>query len=138
MVGGPLAGDPRSRRDRSRATPDRTAGHGRDPSGASIKQLLTATLDEGTDRWLSIAATDSGFALRLHDVLDDGRDDFLDVYELRPADEDDYVREGRLLGTFPDVPSTFAAATRNGARMTVCWVNSGVVQDEYADLRSAD
>lgn len=105
--------------------------------GASIEQLLTATLGERTVRWLSIAATGDGFALRLHDVLDDGSDDFLDVYEFRPANEDEHVGEGVLLGTFPDVRAAIDAATRAGARGTR-WVNGGVVQDEYADLRSSD
>jgi hypothetical protein len=105
--------------------------------GAAIEQLLTATLDEGTVRWLSITATDDGFTLRRHDVLDDDSDDFLDVYEFRPVDEDEYVGEGILLDSFPDAPAAIEAATRNGSRMTR-WVKGGVIQDEYADLRSAD
>lgn len=105
--------------------------------GAPIEQLLTATLDEVTVRWLSLAATGGGFALRRHDVLDDGSGDFLDVYDFRPADEDEYTGEGVMIGTYPDVPAALEAATRNGARMTR-WVNNGVIQDEYADLRSAD
>ena len=88
-------------------------------------------------RWLSITATDQGFTLRRHDVLDDGSDDFLDVCEFRPVNEDEYVGEGILLDSFPDAHAAIEAATRNGSRMTP-WVNGGVIQDEYADLRSAD
>jgi hypothetical protein len=85
---------------------------------------------------LSITATDGGFTLRRHAVLDEGDDDFLDVYEFRPADEDADIGEGIMIGTFPDALTAFEAASQNGARLTR-WVNNGVVQDEYADLRSA-
>ncbi|WP_460716839.1 hypothetical protein [Nocardioides dilutus] len=104
--------------------------------GGSIEQLLTTTLDEGTVRWLSIAAADGGFALRRHAVLNDGDDDFLDVYEFRPADEDVDVGDGIMIGRFADALTAFEAASQNGARMSR-WVNGGVIQDEYADLRSA-
>lgn len=104
--------------------------------GASIEQLLTTTVSDGTISWLSITAGDDGFVLRHHAVLDDGDDDFLDVYEFRPVDEDDDLGEGTVLGTFSDVPSAFEAAAQNGARATD-WVNAGLIQDEYADLRSA-
>ena len=38
---------------------------------------------------------------------------------------------------FPEVPTAFDAAAGAGAHVAG-WVNAGVVQDEYADLRSAD
>lgn len=65
-----------------------------------------------------------------------GGDGFLDVYEFPPVDEDEYIGEGIVLGTFPKAPAALAAAHQNGARMTR-WVNGGMVQDEYADLWSA-
>ena len=80
-------------------------------------------------RWLSITATDDGFTLRRHDVLDDGSDDFLDVYEFRPVNEDEYVGEGILLDSFPDAPAALEAATGNGSRMTGWgWGDSGRVR----------
>lgn len=68
-------------------------------------------------------------------MFDDGDDGFLDVYEFRPVDADEYAGEGTAVGTFPDVSAVLDAAAGNGARMTH-WVNSGVVQDECADVRS--
>ena len=104
--------------------------------GVALEQLLTTTLEEGAVTWLSIAVAADGFELRRHAVFDAGSDDFLDVYEFPPVDEDEYSEEGIALGTFAEAPAAFAAAHQNGAQMTR-WVNSGMVQDEYADLRSA-
>lgn len=102
--------------------------------GVPIEQLMTTSLAEGTVTWLELSATGDGFVLRRHHVLDDGLDDFIDVYVFRAVNEDDYIGEGVVLGTFHDAQGAFEAASRVGADMSR-WVNGGVVQREYADLR---
>jgi hypothetical protein len=99
--------------------------------------LLTTTLDAGTVTWLSAVPIAGGISLRRHEVLDEGSDAFFDVYEFGPADPDEDTGVGTLLGTFSDVPSAFDAAVRNGANLDQ-WVNAGVIQDEYADLRASN
>jgi len=104
--------------------------------GASIEQMLTSDLDEsGTISWLHTVVSGSGFALRLHHVLDDGNDDFFDVSEFRSVDEDEYLGEGRLVGEYPNATTMLEAATRIGARMDR-WVNESVIEAEYANLRA--
>jgi hypothetical protein len=105
--------------------------------GAPVEQMLTATLASGTISWLRASPSATCFALRLHQDLDDGSDDFFDVYEFRSVDEDDYLGEGCLVGEYPDAATVLEAATRIGARIDR-WVNEGMIQDEYADLRTRD
>lgn len=104
--------------------------------GAPIEQMLTENLNERVLRWCSVRRSGVRFALTIHDVRDDGDDDFLDVYEFRTVDDEEVVGEGRLVGTYSDVASVLRAAGAIGARADR-WVNAGVIQDEYASLRQA-
>jgi hypothetical protein len=103
--------------------------------GVAIEQMLTLALggDPRTVTWLSASPSDAGVTLRLHHVLDDGSEKFFDVYEFRSVDEDDYLGEGRVVGVYPDA-AALEAAVEFGARIDR-WLNQGVLQDEYADLR---
>jgi hypothetical protein len=102
----------------------------------SVEQMLTRSLSDQTVRWLSLGPTNEGFALRLHEVRDEGSTDFLDVYDFQPLDEDEDSGEGRLSGHYPDARTALEAAVGAGAHPGR-WVNGGVLQDEYADLRAA-
>jgi hypothetical protein len=105
--------------------------------GAGIEQLLQPpTGDGGTVRWLSLARSDSELVLRLHAVHDEGTNDFFDVYEFTPVDEEEYAGEGTVIGQFRDPTEALDAASDKGARGDR-WVNCGVVQDEYADSRGS-
>lgn len=102
----------------------------------SVEQMLTRNLSDGTVCWLSVQPTGEGFAVRLHRVRDEESTDFFDVYEFEPMDEDEDSGEGRLAEHYPDARTALAAAVGEGAHPGR-WVNSGVLQDEYADLRAA-
>lgn len=104
--------------------------------GASLEQMLTPALDgSGTIRWLQAIPSGIGITLRIHHDYDDGRDDFLDVYEFRSVDEDDYLGAGSIVGEYPDAATLLSAASELGATAER-WVNEGIIQDEYGDLRN--
>lgn len=102
---------------------------------APIEQMLSENLNTGSFSWLEARPSGQGFALRRQHTLDDGSENFLDVYEFRSVDEDDYLGEGVLVGEYPDEAPLLQAAVEIGARMDR-WVNEGVIQDEYRDLRA--
>ena len=98
--------------------------------------MLTRNLAERTVCWLTVVKGGADFALRLHHVRDEGNPELLDVYEFQPVDEDDEFGEGRLVGRYEDAQSVLEAVSGMGGRPDR-WVNPGVIQDEYADLRKA-
>ena len=102
---------------------------------APVEQMLSENLDAGSFSWIEARSSGQGFALRLHHTLDNGSENFLDVYEFRSVDENDYLGEGVLVGAHHDEASLLQAAVEVGAQMDR-WVNEGVIQDEYRDLRA--
>lgn len=109
--------------------------------GRSVEQLLSSTPVDvrPTVRWLSIAPTRPGeYELRMHLVLDVGSDDFLDVTEFPPVDEEnEYVGEGKPFGTFREPNDILGEAHREWGASPDRWVNEGLVGEEYDDRRSA-
>ena len=97
--------------------------------------MLSKNLVGGAFTWLAARASGQGYALRLWHTLDDGTDNFFDVYEFRSVDEDDNLDEGTLVGEYPDGASLLEAAADLGAKSDR-WVNAGIIQDEYRDLRT--
>lgn len=100
-----------------------------------IEQMLSENLEAGSFSWLAALPSEDGFVLRLHRTLDEGSDNYLDVYEFGSVDEDDYLGEGELIGEYQEEATLLEAAVGVGARADR-WVNEGVIQDEYRDLRS--
>jgi len=105
--------------------------------GVPIEQMLTVALvpDQGTITWLSASPSRRAVTLRVHRVWDDGSDEFCDVNEFRAVEEDDYLGEGRAVGIYADGASALAAANDLGAAPDR-WVNQGVIDLEYSDLRT--
>ena len=104
--------------------------------GSRIEQMLTRSLSEGKLRWLVLEPDRSGIALRLHHVHDTRNADFFDVYEFAALDEEEPHGEGRLVALYPDEHAALRTASSIGSSPDR-WVNAGVLQDEYADLRQA-
>lgn len=107
--------------------------------GVSVEQLLGATPahDQGTVAWLTLSTSGTRVILRLHQVSDEGSDEFVDVYEFTPIDEAEDMGEGRVIETYADVRSALDAAIAHGAKSGQ-WVNAGVIQGEYRDARAPD
>jgi hypothetical protein len=100
---------------------------------AVVEQMLSTDLHEGSFRWLDVRPSAATYTLRLHETVDDGTVDYLDVYEFRSVDEDDEFGEGIVLGEFGEISAVLEAAVEQGANPDR-WVNAGVIQDEYRDL----
>ncbi len=98
--------------------------------------MLTASLRAGTVEWLSAVPTAGGIELRRFEAFDDGNEDFLDVYQFTPMDGDEYAGEGVLVGHFAGPREVLDGAGAHGALLDR-WVNRGVIQDEYADMKTA-
>jgi hypothetical protein len=106
--------------------------------GSGIQQLLGTDCVAGrvTLRWLTAwRDRDGGYALTIHHVFDEASQQFLDVAEFSPVNEDEDIGEGRDLGTFSTPEEVLHAAQAYGA-VTTQWVNEGVIDDEYGDLRN--
>ena len=58
----------------------------------------------------------------------------MDITELAPVDEEEYVGEGVEVARAGDAESALEAAAGQGATPER-WVNQGMVQDEHADAR---
>jgi hypothetical protein len=107
--------------------------------GRGIQQLLGTVCVAGrpTLRWLTARRErDGGYVLTIHHVFDEGSEQFWDVEEFTPVDEDRYLGEGRSLGAFNTPEEVLDAAPAYGA-VTTRWVNQGVIDDEYGELRNA-
>ncbi|MEQ7011335.1 hypothetical protein ABN028_34735 [Actinopolymorpha sp. B17G11] len=103
--------------------------------GAAVEQVLSASLEAGTVEWVRAHPAGASLVLHLHRTLDEGSTDFLDVYEFSPTDEEEEFGEGLRVGEYPSTESLFQAAADLGARPDR-WVNDGLVQNEYLDLRT--
>ena len=104
--------------------------------GQAVEQFLGGFMhgEEPAVRWISVAPEDGEVVLSLHEVYDQGREDFLDLYDFTPigddGDEDGEPAAEHRVSTLEEALAL--AAERYGAD-PARFVNAGVVQDEYAD-----
>jgi hypothetical protein len=106
--------------------------------GREVEQFIehhVASDGRAAIRWLTAFKSGRTFELVIHDVEDVGSDDFFDVSEFPPLDDEEETGEGRFLATADDAESLLQTAVANGAD-SERWVNSGVVQDEYRESRN--
>ncbi len=101
--------------------------------GAEIEQMLSDDLATGSFRWLRAHRTDEGFALRLVETLDEGSEDFFDLYEFNSVDASDEHNAGEVIGRSSSPSDLMRLAAGVGASDDR-WVNAGLIQDEYLDL----
>jgi hypothetical protein len=111
--------------------------------GVEIEQMLgVERLPEDGQRiirWLTASRlprlVGPGFRLRLHEVQDVTSEVVRDITEFPPIDPDTYIGEGTVVATVAEAAALLAGAADHGARDDR-WVNQGVIQSEYDDLRS--
>ena len=96
--------------------------------GVQIEQFIS--LAGGKVRYLTTSRAGGEFALTEHHVYDDGADDFADVGEFRPVDEDDDVGEGRTVAVFATPEEAVHAAQGCGGSPDR-WVNQAMAADDY-------
>jgi hypothetical protein len=78
-------------------------------------------------RWVSFSKTDSGVLAKVWESLDEGSEDFLDVYSFSPANGE-WDEPVKIIEA-----ASIEEASKKLEREKINLVNSGVVQDEYAD-----
>jgi hypothetical protein len=87
-------------------------------------------------RWIAISPGRSGFTIYLSDVEDVGNDIFYDVCEFAPLDPDDETW-GKEVATVSTPEEAFNRACSEPGVNPDCWVNQGIIGDEYRDVRIA-
>jgi hypothetical protein len=102
--------------------------------GSGIAQFLPGASGSGTFAWLAMSGSGVSRTLRLHQVVDDGRDDFLDVWEFSPVDEKEYLGEGRVLDISKSTEDLLITASTAGA-VPDRWLNESMIQGMYAERR---
>ncbi|MDP0489421.1 MAG: hypothetical protein Q7Q71_00035 [Verrucomicrobiota bacterium JB023] len=100
--------------------------------GKSVEFFLGSTC-EGQISWLSLTPKQGLVELWRFDVFDDGADDYLDVYSFEMV-EPDFLDPLRV---FDAASEALSYAAESHAAEADRWVNEGVVQDEYGDLRAS-
>ncbi|WP_435769118.1 hypothetical protein [Nocardioides sp. SYSU DS0651] len=102
--------------------------------GVTIEQARLEGDGDGTLSWLTAQRVGDHISLRMHVVHDEGTDDFWDVTELSPVDQDEPHGEGAELGSFSSEEEFLAAAAAAGAAAHR-WLNAGMVEDLYGERR---
>ena len=85
---------------------------------------------EGSIAWLEIRPAGVGFQLWRFEAVDDGNEDFLDLYSFSPANGD-WPEEP--LSVHDSLADAILAAELSCAASPDRWVNQFVIQDEYRD-----
>jgi hypothetical protein len=107
--------------------------------GKMVGHLIGETGELGHEgravlRYLVLDADEVGCVLRAYDVLDFGRDDYVDIFSF-PGAGDREQGEPVVEETFESVDDALAWAEDEFGASRGEWVNHGVLQDEYADCR---
>jgi hypothetical protein len=107
--------------------------------GKPIEQFLGPVEVDGVAgiRWVAVTPwSDGRLRVSLHtvgDPDDDSIGDLANLLSLDPVDED-YVGEGRELGSVDEPPDAIELAQRETGAAPDRWVNAGVVGEEYGDF----
>jgi hypothetical protein len=96
--------------------------------GAHVEQFLS--LAEGRLRYLTAGPRKGRFTLSVHEVWDDGGEDFADISEFGPVDEDEYVGVGRDVATEDDPEQVVRLASAYGGSPDA-WDNHGMASSRY-------
>ncbi len=104
--------------------------------GVAVQQFLgrEGDGDAGVVRWLTVRPASRTVKVVRHEVQDVGTDDFMDVSEFPPVDEDEYTGEGQVVATADSPEDALAECVALGAAPGR-WGNEGLVDAEYAEAR---
>lgn len=96
--------------------------------GQSVEQFVS--LANGRVLYLSASPAGGHFEVRRHHVRDEGTDNFRDLSEFSPVDDDEFRGEGVVVHVAddPDDAVRAAGAHDGGADR---WVNHGTAADDY-------
>jgi hypothetical protein len=92
-------------------------------------------MGDGYVRYLTASQRGQTFVVRLHQVVDEGSDDFRDISEFSPLDPEEYVGEGAEVASTETAESALDVARAHGGSADR-WVNAGLAADEYWRAKS--
>jgi len=105
--------------------------------GRAVEQFLGGFTD-GEDpaiRWLALRQDGSGVVVSLYEALDEGGEDWMDVYEFTRANGDpDEPEEPSAEHPCDSLEEALALAADLYGAAPDRFVNEGMVQDEYLDF----
>jgi hypothetical protein len=106
--------------------------------GRQIEQFLGGIQRDGRQgiRWLTLSPGNAGITLYLHEVEDVGTDNFWDVSEFPPLDDEEETGFGRTIAVVSTPDEALDLAARELGAHPDRWVNQAVVCSEYGDYRS--
>jgi len=96
--------------------------------GGEIEQFLN--LADGQITYLTASQSEGGYTVNRHVVLDEGTEQFQDLSEFSPVDDEEYVGEGILMAQVSDPAEAVSAAMNHGGSPEA-WVNFGMASDSY-------
>ncbi|MFD8790767.1 hypothetical protein [Streptomyces vinaceus] len=86
-------------------------------------------------RYVEVRPQAGRYEIFLHTVEDVGHENFLDLAEFPPLDQDSEEEDfGRLATAAPDPLAALEAAENGTGAVRQRWVNATMAQDEYADF----
>ncbi|MEV3972607.1 hypothetical protein AB0K68_31400 [Streptomyces sp. NPDC050698] len=105
--------------------------------GRSVEQFLgpVGSPERPGVRYAEVRAARTSYEVYVHAVEDVGHENWLDLGEFPPFDQDAEEEDfSRLLGTAEDSQDALVLAEQRTGAVRGRWVNQGVVQDEYHDF----
>jgi hypothetical protein len=103
-------------------------------NGRAIEQWLKHWIENGDRliRWMRIHRDPSeGYGLTVFDVIDEGSETFLDLYEFHALDPDEPYGQVKY---FQEWENAWEAAIKNQGADEEKFVSDGMIQEEYFDL----
>lgn len=103
--------------------------------GRTVEQWLGASREEDYVilKWISIQKEgDQGYSVTYIESIDEGGEDFLDIYEFSAVDPDEpFVRTS----TFSSIDDATKYAAHSYSASNIKYVSGGMIQEEYKDYK---
>ena len=98
--------------------------------GKAVEQWLGYVQEDGYVilRWISIEKENSEYSVAYIESLDEGNEDFIDVYEFSTLDPDEPLG---LINTFPTLKEAIDFSLNEYGADIDKFLNSGIIQEEY-------
>ncbi len=103
--------------------------------GVEVEQFVSLAGDRVV--YLTAGRSGQGYSLRRHVVHDEGTEEFRDISEFAPVDEDEYVGEGVTVERADDAQTLLRLAEQHGGA-SGRWVNQAMAADDYWTAKSAE
>ncbi|MBO2595630.1 hypothetical protein I6M59_12225 [Shewanella algae] len=103
--------------------------------GKAVECFLGRCARSGKEgvRWLSISSSGDAVKLYIYESADIGSEEFCDIYEFGPLDEELEFEDPYFQLEFPDLPSLYVWLHEHELEATEKLLNQLMIQEEYLD-----